>query len=90
MMRHDDLEELLNGALSAARMHQADRACELMREVMRCASTFPPDAIVGGSVDLPAGFYVNSARAYLLIHDDLAVEESGVRLRARGPGSESR
>lgn len=80
-MRHDDLAGLLEGALNAARMHQAGRACELMREVIRCASTLPPDAVVGGSHDLPAGFYLNSARAFLLIHDDLAFEESGVRQR---------
>jgi len=52
-----------------------------MREVVRCASTLPPEVIVGGPEELPAGFYLNSARAFLLIHDDLAVEESGVRRR---------
>lgn len=50
-----------------------------MREVIRCASTLPPDAIVGGSMELPAGFYLNSALAFLHIHDDAAVEQSGVR-----------
>jgi len=81
MMRLHDLAELLEGALSAARMHEADRACELMREVIRCASTLPPDAIVGGPLELQAGFYLNSARAFLHIHDDLAIEESGIRQR---------
>jgi hypothetical protein len=61
-------------------MDQAGRACELMREVIRFASTLPPDAIVGGPESLPAGFYLNSARAFLLIHD-IAFEESGVRQR---------
>jgi hypothetical protein len=52
-----------------------------MREVIRCASTLPPDA-VGGPDELPAGFYLNSARAFLLIHDHVAFEESGVRQRS--------
>jgi hypothetical protein len=45
-----------------------------MREVVRRASTLPPDAVVGGPEALPAGFYLNSARAFLLIHCPLAVE----------------
>jgi hypothetical protein len=73
MMRHD-LAGLLDGALSAARMHEAGRACELMREVIRCASTLPPDATVGGPGELPAGFYLNPARAFLHIYRDPAVE----------------
>jgi hypothetical protein len=39
-----------------------------LREVLRRASTLPPDAIVEGSVALPAGFYFNSAIAFLQIH----------------------
>ena len=62
-----ELALLLEGALSAARTHQAARACELMRELVWRASTLPPDA-VGESVELPAGFYLNSALAFLNVH----------------------
>lgn len=65
---NDDLPGLLDGALSAARTCQSERACELMLEVLRHASTLPPDAIVEGPEELPAGFYLNAAEAFLRIH----------------------
>ena len=67
-MTHHDLAELFDGALSAARTQQASRACELMREVLERTSSLPPDAVVEGSEELPAGFYFNSAQAFLTIH----------------------
>ena len=45
-----------------------------MREVIRRASTLPPDATVSGPGELPAGFYLNSALAFLHIYRDLSVE----------------
>ena len=67
MMRHH-LAELFDGALSAARTHQESRACELMREVLKRASSLPPEAVIDGSDHLPVGFYLNSALAFLNIH----------------------
>ncbi|HEX6764825.1 MAG TPA: hypothetical protein VF103_05090 [Polyangiaceae bacterium] len=68
MTRHHDLAELFDGALSAARTHQERRACELMREVLKRASSLPPEAVIDGVDELPAGFYLNSALAFLHIH----------------------
>jgi hypothetical protein len=39
-----------------------------MRELRKRASSLPPDAVVEGSEELPAGFYLNSAEAFLHIH----------------------
>jgi hypothetical protein len=77
-MTHHDLAELFDGAISAARTHQEDRACELMREVLERASSLPPDAVVEGSEELPAGFYFNSAQAFLHIHCYSVIEYTNV------------
>ena len=63
-----ELAALLDGALNAARTHEEDRACRIMREVVRRASSLPPEAVVDGSDELPASFYLNSALAFLNIH----------------------
>ena len=68
MLTDNDLPSLLDGALSAARTCQDEVACALMREVLRHASSLPPDAIVEGPQALPAGFHLNAAEAFLHIH----------------------
>lgn len=45
-----------------------------MWEVVQRASTLPPDAVVEGSDELPASFYLNSARAFLNIHHYCVIE----------------
>lgn len=61
-----ELSLLLDGALSAARSHQAARACELMRELVWRASLLPLEST--GPERLTAAFYLNSALAFLNVH----------------------
>jgi hypothetical protein len=49
-----------------------------MREVLERASSLPPDAVVEGSEELPAGFYFNSAQAFLHIHCYSVIEYTNV------------
>jgi hypothetical protein len=69
-----ELARLLDGALDAARTHEEERACRLMWEVLQRASTLPPDAVMEGPDELPASFYLNSARAFLNIHHYSVIE----------------
>ena len=74
MVTDNCLAGLLHGALSAARTCQEDIACALMLEVHRHASSLPPDAIVEGPEELPVGFYLNAAEAFLHIHCHALIE----------------